>query len=322
MKPGWIDNLFTALFRPWTMLLALGFILTPTYWLLAALNTGAAFLKIGAGARPAAMGGAYTALADDVNAIYYNPGALARLRRQELGATHAEWLLGTKFDFIGYAQPTSMGTFGLGITRLGVGSTEGRDANRQASGGFEASDTAYSFGLSRMLRQDALFSGMTSVGVNLKRIESRIGAYSAGTWACDFGGLHQFAGSRMSVGFSVLNAGPGMRFISQSDPLPLTVALGGAYRLGGALNLALDVRQEVYDKRMEVGIGSEYSVMPGFAVRAGYMSNARQAGGGGLTPLAGLGGGFGLKLGNYRADYTFTPFGEGQRARLSLGMRW
>ena len=59
-----------------------GRILTPTYWLLAALNTGAAFLKIGTGARPAALGGAYTALADDVNAIYYNPGALARLQRR------------------------------------------------------------------------------------------------------------------------------------------------------------------------------------------------------------------------------------------------
>ncbi len=64
-------------------------------------------------------------------------------------------------------------------------------------------------------------------------------------------------------------------------------------------------------------------MLPGFAVRAGYMSNAREAGRGGLTPLAGLGGGFGLKLGNYRADYTFTPFGElGNVQRLSLGMRW
>ncbi|MBI5244034.1 MAG: UPF0164 family protein, partial [Elusimicrobia bacterium] len=47
-------------------------------------KTGAAFLKIGTGARAEAMGGAYTAIADDVNALYYNPGGLAALKKSEL----------------------------------------------------------------------------------------------------------------------------------------------------------------------------------------------------------------------------------------------
>ena len=95
----------------------------------ASLRSGAVFLKIGTGARPAAMGGAYTALADDVNALYYNPGGLAQLKMRELGATHTEWLLGSRFDFIGYAQPTKIGTFGLGVTRLSSGKIEGRSAS-------------------------------------------------------------------------------------------------------------------------------------------------------------------------------------------------
>ncbi|MBI5242169.1 MAG: hypothetical protein HY922_00635, partial [Elusimicrobia bacterium] len=44
---------------------------------------------------------------------------------------------------------------------------------------------------------------------------------------------------------------------------------------------------------------------------------------GGSMPLGGFGGGFGLKFGNYRADYTFTPFGElGNAQRISLGCRF
>ncbi len=39
--------------------------------------------------------------------------------------------------------------------------------------------------------------------------------------------------------------------------------------------------------------------------------------------LSGLGGGFGLKMGKYRADYTFTPFGAlGNAQRISLGARF
>ncbi|MDI6840264.1 MAG: hypothetical protein QMD71_05385 [bacterium] len=40
-------------------------------------DCGAQFLLIAPGAKAAAMGSAFTALADDATAIYYNPGALA-----------------------------------------------------------------------------------------------------------------------------------------------------------------------------------------------------------------------------------------------------
>ena len=120
--------------RPEVFVLAAAFMLTPTHMLLAAVKSGAAFLKIGTGARATALGGAYTALADDADAIYYNPGALGGIRRPELSATHAEHLLGAKFDFIGFVQPTANGSFGLGVTRLSAGKIEGRGADRQAGG--------------------------------------------------------------------------------------------------------------------------------------------------------------------------------------------
>ena len=40
-------------------------------------TTGAQFLKIGTGARPVAMGYAFSAVADDLNALYWNPAGLA-----------------------------------------------------------------------------------------------------------------------------------------------------------------------------------------------------------------------------------------------------
>src|SRR5207302_10246043 len=53
-------------------------------------TSGAAFLKIGPGARPAAMGEAFTGVADDIHAIYWNPAGLATLRSPELTGMHME----------------------------------------------------------------------------------------------------------------------------------------------------------------------------------------------------------------------------------------
>jgi len=230
-EPIWLDRVAIAVCRPWVLILTAIFVFTPSYWLLAALNSGAAFLKIGTGARPAAMGGAYTAIADDVNALYYNPGGLAQLEKRELGATHMEWLLDTKFDFLGYAHPTKMGTFALGVTRLSSGKVEGRDADRRTTGDFTTSDTAYTVSFSRRLRSELLSHyGNANVGANVKLLRSSIGGYSAQTQAIDLGAQYRCAGSPLSLGISVLNIGPGMRFLEQRDPLPLTFSVGGAYR--------------------------------------------------------------------------------------------
>lgn len=325
LEPSWIDHLAMVLGRPWVFAIAFGLLLTPSYWLIAAVNSGAAFLKIGTGARPAAMGNAFTAVADDVDALYYNPGGLAFLDYREMGMTHADYLLDTTFDFAGFAQPTRSGTFGLAITRLAAGTQQSYDANRNATGGFEASDTAYAFSYSRFLKPRLFHDGRTGFGGNLKLLRSTIGQYSAQTVAVDLGVQHRFATRPLSLGASVTNIGRGMQFLDQVDPLPLTVALGGSYRLAGALGIALDVRHEYYEQRTDIGLGTEYAILPSFSLRLGYGSNFAQAASGsntGFSSFGGMGAGLGFKTNRYRLDYTFSPFGDlGNVQRVSLGAR-
>ena len=285
-------------------------------------TTGAAFLRIGTGARPEALGGAFTALADDVNALHYNPGGLSQLAKTEVGFTHTQWLLDSKFDFAGIAQPFKFGTVGLAASRLGTGSQEARDENRRAIGDFSASDSAYALGFGRSLGSIGSY-GTLGVGADLKYLESRIGSDSASTFALDAGAVHRLHNLPLSLGLSVLNVGRGMKFISQRDPLPLTIALGAAYGLRGLFNLVVDLRHEPYDHKSTVGAGVEYAVLPIFAIRAGYASPTATAMAGNTSILSGFGGGFGLKIRDYRADYTFTPFGElGNVQRISLGARF
>jgi len=46
------------------------------------------FLKIGVGARAAALGDAFTVLVDDSTSLYWNPAGLARIKERQLSATY------------------------------------------------------------------------------------------------------------------------------------------------------------------------------------------------------------------------------------------
>jgi long-subunit fatty acid transport protein len=133
----------------------------------------AAFLKLGVGARAVAMGGAYTAIADDVNAMAWNPAGLALLGKRELGAMHAELAQQTRYDFVGFAQPSKYGTFAAGVVYLGHGSIEGRDANGAPTGSYGAADQAVSLGFASRMNTDF------RLGANVKYVRSSIADASA-----------------------------------------------------------------------------------------------------------------------------------------------
>lgn len=287
-------------------------------WPAHAREAGSSFLNIGTGARPEALAGAYTALAEDVHALHYNPAGLAGMARPEAAATHAQWLLGSQFDFVGYGQPTRFGTVGLSLSRLASGAIEGRGADRKKMTSYDAVDTAYALGLGRSAA-GLLPGGRSRVGASAKLLERRVGDVSGSGLAFDLGIAHELSARPLTVGLSVLNLGQGIRFLDQTDPLPLTVAAGVSARLSGVAAVSLDVRHDAVGGTNDVAIGTEYAVLPGLALRAGYASETAIGHG---SPIGGLGGGLGLRLGRYRADYAFTPFALGNVQRLSLGVKF
>src|SRR4051812_24888171 len=76
-------------------------------------TSGAAFLKIGPGARPAAMGEAFTGVADDIHSIYWNPAGLSKLTMPELTGMHMQYFQSIQYEFAAFAYPTEKhGTWG------------------------------------------------------------------------------------------------------------------------------------------------------------------------------------------------------------------
>ncbi|OQY39859.1 MAG: hypothetical protein B6226_00985 [Candidatus Cloacimonetes bacterium 4572_65] len=80
------------------------------------------FLSIGGGVRAIAMGGAYSAVADDCNAIYWNTSGIGQIKESKVFAMHAYLYEGlASYDNVAFCQPLpNDATIGINWVRLTV----------------------------------------------------------------------------------------------------------------------------------------------------------------------------------------------------------
>lgn len=274
----------------------------------------ASFLNVGVGGRALGMGGAYTALADDVNALYWNPAGLSTLEKREFTASHAEMFESTRLDFLAYAHPTPRGTFSAGATYLSQGKIEGRDSQGRPTAGFDASDAAVSLGYARKL-------DMLDLGATFKYLRSHIGSTEAQGVAVDLGAKRELGG--LAVGAALRNLGPGLKFEDQRNDLPLRLALGAAYKFTGGHAAAVEAVNGPRGAGTDVSLGGEYQAVKNLYLRAGYTTQTAITGGSGFDAARGLTLGLGFRNEKWSLDYAVLPSGElGRSHRFSLSTRW
>jgi hypothetical protein len=171
-------------------------------------TTAAQFLKIGVGSRAVGMGGAFVAVADDITSLYWNPGGLGRLNRNEAILLHTEWLAGISFDYAGVAVNMGrFGTVGISITSVSMGEMKVRSELKPEGTGeyFSASDIAGSIAYGRAL------TDRFSIGANVKYIRQNIWHMSANGFAVDIGTIFTTQFNGMKIGMSISNFGTTMK---------------------------------------------------------------------------------------------------------------
>lgn len=132
------------------------------------------------------MGGAYTALANEVSAGYWNPAGLSRLGYPEISYMHVERFAGAvSFDYGAAALPvTSRSTVGVSIFRSGVNdivnTLEAWNPDRgQPLPGYESRITRFSAAdWALFVSYSRQLSNRLAVGVNFKGIHRSIGAFA------------------------------------------------------------------------------------------------------------------------------------------------
>ncbi len=264
-------------------------------------TTAANFLKLGVGARAAALGDAFTVIVDDSTSLYWNPAGLIRINERQLSATYNIWFAGINQGYLGIGFPLGgTGVAAGGVNYVDMGDFDGRDEAGNPTGTFTASALNYQLGYANRLGEKL------SWGVSVGGIQDTIADDSKSTYAANLGLIYKFSES-LSLGLAVQNIGGQLG----GDPLPFVAKIGMAYTWQSLL-LALDIAKPT-DNDLYYGAGIEWWIMDGIALRAGYKTN--QDIGEGLTA------GLGFNKGKIRFDYAYVPYGElGNTHRVLLGM--
>ncbi|MCD6318198.1 PorV/PorQ family protein, partial [Candidatus Aerophobetes bacterium] len=181
-------------------------------------TTAANFLKIGIGARATAMGGAYTPIADDGTALYWNPAGVAQIEKMEVSATYNMWFQEINQGYLSLTFPLLGGIAGLGANYIDMGKIEGRDEEGNPTGEFGASDIKISLGYANKVSPRLMF------GISAGMLQETIAEDKKSTFLGNVGFL--LVGESLSFGLACQNIGSNLG----EDPLPLTYRGGIALR--------------------------------------------------------------------------------------------
>jgi hypothetical protein len=202
------------------------------------------FLLISPDSRANGMGDVGTGIADNIHAMYWNPGGLAYQFDRQATLSYSKWLPQFNADlFYSYAAYSQyveslQGTVGASFTFMNLGEFTRTNINGEALGVFRSNEFALSLTYATQLSEDF------GAGVNVKYIQSNLsqGATSGGeqggtgsSAAVDLGILWKPSklsiggvdlSDRLNVGVNIQNIGSAVTYIAFSDPLPTSFRLG------------------------------------------------------------------------------------------------
>ncbi len=290
-------------------------------------STGAVFLKMPIGSRPIAMGENFIAVADDTNAIYWNPAGLVQLKNGELMFMHSTYVASIMYDYVAAGFP--IGRYqaaGVAINLITMDEMDSYDAAGVKGEPFGVKmGTGYLTYSYKMTPR--LYTGVTLKYIFQKVSGDSIGTYSSTTFAGDIGVLYR-VWQRLSAAVVLQNLGLPAKFTGEKleegsggDPLPLTAKLGVSYGIDQGV-LTSDLTWPS-DNKIVIGFGTEYWCRDLLAIRLGYKYQGAMDFNDLGTDLNGLSLGAGLhrKIGSadMGVDYAFSLKGVlGDLHRITL----
>jgi hypothetical protein len=238
-----------------------------------------AFMTYGAGARPLSMGRAFTAVSDDVDAIFWNPAGLATFRSNQIALQHAPLPLGGAYQSLAYAQPLyNAGHIGIGILNLTSGNIDKIGSSAATFdvpiGSFDQRETGYLFSYANRVRE------RWDVGGTLKMAENIIDGKSERGFGADAGTLYR-VNERFTLGASVINLlRPVYSFASEKEKFPALLRTGGALKFfSGQVTTALDIDKTIGSRRdYKWHWGIEGYAIKNIILRMGLEQNEYSAG--------------------------------------------
>ncbi len=285
-------------------------------------RTSLQFLKIGLGARQAALGEASIALVRDVNSVFWNPANTTGIETLEAGFSYVSWLADMKYvsGAVGYR----LGNFGIVsgyVASLDFGDiqealvTTGSGASDTRTGNL-VSGTDFMAGLT-FARE---FTDRLSIGIGGKYIYEGLFTYSTSTFAWDVGTNYDLGYKGLRLAMSAQNFGGAVEYLEQgsqaeSFDLPIVFRIGlsmsmispdgnslGSMGPGHDLRVGFEaINTNDFNERFH--FGAEYMFSDFLALRGGYRMNYSEGNialGFGIAPeISGM---------EVRVDYAYVAY--------------
>ena len=300
----------------WARLISVALVLLATVSSVAPAQTNnfaTAFLVQPLGARSVGHGEA--AVADTMlgtEALWWNPAAMARMRKRELSVHHGQIPLANS-DMLSFAYPSkALGTIAASATIVNYGDQQHTDKNGNPSGVLTNRYYVLTVGYATP------FGNHFSAGIDVKRIFLRflcsacidedLPNRSSSANALDAGVQFRLPSSiPITLGASVRNIGQALpaKDEAQADPLPRVIQVGIQTKVPLAAlaknQTTLDLRADVLSSPAyidpSIRVGADLTYKDVFALRGGYKHMGPNDGlEGGLTA------GFGLKYNAFQFD--------------------
>jgi len=311
--------------------------------------TASPYLNLGVGARPSGMGEAYTAIVDNVDASWWNPGALVKVENPQFDLMHNSSFGGTSFEYLAVGSPAEQLGFDIwgtiGIYALLVRVDDIPTTQETAAGDYVPNSTLNGdvygaggtvFGIAYSWQAAKSFS----VGATLKLINQKVALEEGWIPAMDLGILVNTSLPGFDLGMVLQN----VSFMQMNQvqgapdaPLPLNLKFGLGYKAKRLFTSEDDPRDSIAfdvdgilplspaNMPFAVNAGVEYGMNFGdtfFKPRIGYRLDGNQL----ISDLGWFNGftfGFGISRNfdgaDISIDYAFIPYGDlGQSQRVGV----
>jgi hypothetical protein len=292
------------------------------------------FLKISAGARGAALAGAYSATCTDVFALYHNPAGLAWNEKNSAAFSYRFWVTDLNHSFVGVTRHIDENNV-LGISMITLTTTpmQVTDEYHPTGSGQTIEYADFAIGLSYAVKLTEYFS----CGLTLKYAQENIGDLRMRAGLIDLGTMYQtdFYGTRFAInmanfGDRVKPGGTykyktisgqiidkGYQSFSPPTVFKVSVAFDPISTGQNSLTWVTQLNHPT-DNSENIAMGLEYSLNKKVFLRGGYLLNSK-------VENFSLGGGFkvDLKIAEGTIDYGYTGMKDlGGSSTFSVGLEF
>ena len=251
------------------------------------------FLSVAPDARAMGVGTAYSAIAEGVHALYWNPAGLARMTGHSIALDRVDWFLDAAHYGVAYGLSIgSWGHAGIHFYMADMGDFQETRVdhlgfvNQGGTPVYNPGLTGTSFSLRSWVLGVSYARGFTdrfTAGLTAKVAQEDLWLANTSAFLFDFGITYATGFRSLRIGASVMNFGAPVTYGEESYPVPLLFRLGGAvdfvgtsglipmhdaHRLTGSFDL---IQPNDYDQQWAAGV--EYAFLQRFFARGGYQYN-------------------------------------------------